>query len=133
MSPVSQSTRAIACPAGSGIVAFAGTDNHIRIWDVETPANSYILGAFVGSGVACTHASGAGNKASSSYAVSALPGVQVTQETFEERRPLQSQRGGVVTASPDHAEAITSLACVNVAQDYVLVSGARDGIVKVWK
>ena len=65
--------------------------------------------------------------------MSTVDGIAVTNEMYEERRSVGLVRGGPTMSSNDHTEAITSLAYANVAQDSILISGARDGIVKVWK
>ena len=62
-------------------------------------------------------------------------GVEVLQEQLKSVEIKQSEdapRRGLDTPAASHIDSITSLAVTNAGQNFLL-SGSRDGVVKVWK
>jgi len=118
------STRAIISPCGGKYIITAGTDRKIRYWDMESPHNSYII-----SGLDA-------NEAQPKYRCTSLEDITV----FEEEPTVKSINMADMELLPDpalvspsihHHDTITQLAVLEVPHQ-MLISGSRDGVVKVW-
>lgn len=114
-------------PLPGGDLLTGGTDLKIRRWDHHSPDRSYCICG--------PNLNGVGND--DFYEARSSFGVQVVQET--RRRPLTSKltaKAVLAAAATDsagcHHDSILSLASVKLNQR-LLISGCRDGAIKVWK
>ncbi|XP_074653856.1 phosphoinositide 3-kinase regulatory subunit 4-like [Tubulanus polymorphus] len=101
----------------------AGSDMRIRCWDMAYPSNSYIVAG----------AASDPNQTVVSYKTRLIDGTEVIQETYKQR----IQNEDVPRRSPDnppsgHHDMITD---INVCQanQSLIITCSRDGVVKVWK
>ncbi|KAF0931099.1 hypothetical protein E2562_002461 [Oryza meyeriana var. granulata] len=115
-------------PLPGGDLLTGGTDLKIRYWDQARPEQSFCI--------AGPSVKGAGND--ESYDIRSSSCVQVVQEIC--RQPMTASRlthkTQLAMAAADsagcHRDAILALASVNLSSQR-LISGSRDGAVKVWK
>uniref|UniRef100_J3LI06 non-specific serine/threonine protein kinase n=1 Tax=Oryza brachyantha TaxID=4533 RepID=J3LI06_ORYBR len=115
-------------PLPGGDLLTGGTDLKIRYWDQARPEQSFCI--------AGPSVKGAGNE--ESYDIRSSSCVQVVQEIC--RQPMTASRlthkTQLAIAAADsagcHRDAILALASVNLSSQR-LISGSRDGAVKVWK
>ncbi|KAL5213166.1 hypothetical protein ABZP36_024013 [Zizania latifolia] len=115
-------------PLPGGDLLTGGTDLKIRYWDQARPEQSFCICG--------PSAKGVGN--GESYDIRSSSCVQVVQEIC--RQPVTASRlthkTQLAMAAADsagcHRDAILALASVNLSSQR-LVSGSRDGAVKVWK
>lgn len=122
------------------VLITAGTDNRIRYWDLQNPDRSYII-------------AGAYNEKSStsnvSYKTKLVDGTEVVQEVHAKPKTSFSSPGqgpgffgnfdevngnkpGLEGPSAGHIDWISALTLCQASRWYV-VSGSRDGVIKVWK
>lgn len=114
-------------PLPGGDLITGGTDLRIRRWDHSSPDRSYCICG--------PNLKGVGND--DFYETRNNLGVQVVQET--KRRPLTTKltaKAVLSAAATDsagcHRDSILSLASVKLTKR-LLISGSRDGAIKVWK
>ncbi|PHU16738.1 hypothetical protein BC332_12433 [Capsicum chinense] len=114
-------------PLAGGDLLTGGTDLKIRRWDHCSPERSYCVCGPSIKGVANDDF----------YETKSSFGVQIVQEA--KRRPLATRLtakailgAAAVDAAGCHRDCILSLASVKLNQR-LLISGSRDGAVKVWK
>uniref|UniRef100_A0A0A0M1S5 Uncharacterized protein n=1 Tax=Cucumis sativus TaxID=3659 RepID=A0A0A0M1S5_CUCSA len=114
-------------PLPGGDLLTGGTDLRIRRWNHYSPDRTYC--------VCGPNVKGIGNE--DFYETRSSFGVQVVQET--RRRPLSTKlttKAILAAAATDsagcHRDSILSLASVKLNQR-LLLSGSRDGAIKVWK
>uniref|UniRef100_A0A0D9VM64 non-specific serine/threonine protein kinase n=1 Tax=Leersia perrieri TaxID=77586 RepID=A0A0D9VM64_9ORYZ len=115
-------------PLPGGDLLTGGTDLKIRYWNQARPEQSFCI--------AGPSVKGAGND--ESYDIKSSSCVQVVQEVC--RQPMTASRlthkTQLAVAAADsagcHRDAILSLASFNLSSQR-LISGSRDGAVKVWK
>lgn len=117
-------TRAVISPCGGNYIITAGTDRKIRYWDMERPHNSYII-----SGLEC-------NEDQPKYRCTSLEDITI----FDEEPTIKSINMADIELLPDpalvspsihHHDTITQLGVLEVPHQ-MLISGSRDGVVKVW-
>ena len=154
------SVRAILCPMsepqlhgssspGSSLIS-AGSDCHIRFWDVAQPRKSYTMSGLLANqsspsyDLAYARVWSAPRKAGTDCNV---PGKLVRRSQW--RRPNElclcqdalvpthdapaKGSGGPIPASTNHADAVTALGGISLPSMRLLISGGRDGVVKVWR
>ncbi|CAM0943441.1 unnamed protein product [Alopecurus aequalis] len=115
-------------PLPGGDLLTGGTDLKIRYWDQARPEQSFCI--------AGPSAKGVGND--ECYDIRSSYGVQVVQETCKQPAPASrlTHKTQLAMAAADsagcHRDAILALASVNLSSQR-LISGSRDGAVKVWK
>jgi hypothetical protein len=151
----SQGIRSMISPPGCGVVVLGSVDRKIRIWDIDNPTKSYILGT--GPRTKDTppqyvlERSGETDviRVSGLQRVCCLlvfrtsilihpprpPSHTPLQEIYQEEAPnsaiLPSRKPNVIP-SQWHTDCVTALGFVNHSIP-LLISGSRDGIVKVWR
>eukprot|EP00041_Stephanoeca_diplocostata_P038124 m.1478883 g.1478883 ORF g.1478883 m.1478883 type:complete len:1480 (+) comp25166_c0_seq2:165-4604(+) len=115
-----------------------GSDGQIRVWDLDNPRSSFILGESKPQ---------PGNSSRvdfpTTFDVDIQGKVQVVKETLghETRKRLEPNAvtsRGPVAAMNHHANGVTALATVtqpdrNSERNKYLISASRDGVVKVWR
>ena len=135
-------------PIHSGMVITAGSDKTIRMWNCTTPNESYCISApaygdiaspiGAATSFAAEHAGQSSTPRSMTRVVSHDHcGARIVQELPAFGSPIRPDpatqnsdaSGGIGTA---HQDAIQSL-CITPAPQRLLVSGSRDGVIKVWK
>lgn len=125
--------RGIACPLGVresghglrhvGLIT-AGDDRQIRFWDLGTPGDSYtVSGLEAGYSQPKYGAAGGGEVF---YCQSTEPA-----GSFGSGSPAVERRGPVPPSS-NHDTAILALELLPLSQRPLLLSGSRDGAVRVW-
>ncbi|MQL91350.1 hypothetical protein Taro_023949 [Colocasia esculenta] len=114
-------------PLPGGDLLTGGTDLKIRYWDNLSPSRSYCICGPSAKGIGCDE----------QYDTRSCFGVQVVQETS--RRPVAlklTQKALLAVAATDcagcHRDSVLSMATVKLNQR-LLISGSRDGAIKVWK
>lgn len=98
----------------------SGTDMRIRFWDLSQPERSYII------------SDNAKSNNNVKYTAKFIEGIQVIQECQENQQLLAQQQHSSCDqqiVSPSHRDCITDITRIN----HLLVSGSKDGVVKVWK
>ncbi len=100
----------------------SGTDMRIRYWDLTTPERSYII------------SDNAKSNNNVEYSAKFIEGIQVIQECQKDQQLLGQQQQQHSSwdqqiVSPSHRDCITDITRIN----HLLVSGSKDGVVKVWK
>ncbi|GAB2219712.1 hypothetical protein Droror1_Dr00007349 [Drosera rotundifolia] len=114
-------------PLPGGDLLTGGTDLKIRRWDHSRPERSYCMCGPTIKGV--------GND--EVYETKSSFGVQVVQERMKRPLPMKlTARAILAAAATDpagcHRDSIISLASVKLSQR-LLISGSRDGAIKVWR
>ncbi|XP_078429707.1 protein kinase family protein / WD-40 repeat family protein isoform X2 [Wolffia australiana] len=114
-------------PLPGGNLLTGGTDLKIRFWDHLSPYKSYCICGPSAKGIACDE----------QYETRSCLGVQLVQETRKQHvAPKLNQKALLAVAAADtagcHRDSVLSLAAVKMNQR-LLISGGRDGAVKVWK
>nr|CAD7263978.1 unnamed protein product [Timema shepardi] len=113
-----------------------GTDMRLRYWDLDSPSGSYL---------AIPAANDTLNMATLAYKSRLIDGTNVVQEVQLKQRSgggsgsMGSQRGGEESPRPGpdqpqagHHDGISEIAMCQASQCFLL-SGSRDGVIKVWK
>nr|CAD7406477.1 unnamed protein product [Timema cristinae] len=113
-----------------------GTDMRLRYWDLDSPSGSYL---------AIPAANDTLNMATLAYKSRLIDGTNVVQELQLKQRSgggsggMGSQRGGEESPRPGpdqpqagHHDGISEIAMCQASQCFLL-SGSRDGVIKVWK
>jgi len=124
--------RAICTHPGNSAAYLGGSDGHIRVWDLEKPYDSYILGE--------TRPSTSANlrvDLQTRYDVVQQGAVQILKENlgYEARARANSNASttrGPVAPNHSHGNGISSLALVTSPDKFLLSSG-RDGVIKIWR
>ncbi|KAK9511150.1 hypothetical protein O3M35_005765 [Rhynocoris fuscipes] len=106
-----------------------GTDHRIRYWDLDNLANSY-LAIPAGGDVP--------GQINYSYKCRLIDGTNVVQEIQTVCRQKgtnieESPRAGPDQPATGHHNAITDITMCQGSSQCFMVSGARDGVIKVWK
>ncbi|CAJ0936885.1 unnamed protein product [Ranitomeya imitator] len=125
LQPSPHSVNGIYCsPAdGNPILLTAGSDMKIRFWNLACPKRSYII------------AGGNNTQPPVSYFSKIIEGTEVVQEIQCKHTTGPSEdvpRRGVESLPSGHHDIITDMATFQTTQGFI-VTGSRDGIVKVWK
>jgi len=111
----------------------AGSDMRVRLWDISSPKNSYIMTQAANDPV--------NSDISVSYQTKIIDGTSVHQEMYSKKQrsssamdevPRGSSGSYLDAPSPGHHDVITDVNVALGAQSLVLTS-SRDGVVKVWK
>lgn len=102
-----------------------GSDMRVRFWDVTYPANSYILAGAAADPV---------QKTGVSYRSRLIDGTEVIQETYQKKQTTNEDipRRGPEMPPSGHQDIISDVNLCQASQCLVL-TGSRDGVVKVWK
>lgn len=113
------SQRGLVMPKNSHGFFTAGADRSLRYWDMTNIHNSYTLNR---------------PEPQVRYRQMRVDGADLYREAHlpTARKPLNEERNGKVLPSVDHLDCITDLAVLE-QPIRLLVSGSRDGVVKVWK
>ncbi|VDH98516.1 phosphoinositide-3-kinase, regulatory subunit 4 [Mytilus galloprovincialis] len=108
------------------IMLTASSDMRARFWDINYPANSYIM---------APAAMDPGHQPSVSYRSRLIEGTEVIIETYTKKQTLTSEdipRCGPDTPAIGHHDVISDInTCM--ASQCLVITGSRDGVVKVWK
>ncbi|XP_073425409.1 phosphoinositide 3-kinase regulatory subunit 4 [Dendrobates tinctorius] len=125
LQPSPHSVNGIYCsPAdGNPILLTAGSDMKIRFWNLACPKRSYII------------AGGNNTQPPVSYFSKIIEGTEVVQEIQCKHTTGPSEdapRRGIESLPTGHHDIITDMATFQTTQGFI-VTGSRDGIVKVWK
>eukprot|EP00053_Salpingoeca_punica_P019859 m.203823 g.203823 ORF g.203823 m.203823 type:complete len:1374 (-) comp17738_c0_seq1:129-4250(-) len=118
--------RALVSPPYGSIVITGGSDRTIRVWDMAQPEQSFVLGE-------AQAATGGTASTPSSFKVEDRDRIRFIQEiegNLSSRTVAVPQ--GPAAASVFHHDTINNLAVVNLNRP-ILLSGSRDGVVKVWR
>jgi len=108
---------ACALLASGNCVVSGGTDCRLRWWDMATPTNSFVM--------ACD--------SQPSYRTKLVDGTEVIQEVTGRGRGGRSEDGVTrLEAERCHTDWITDVVFCQTTQN-LLVTGANDGVIKVWK
>eukprot|EP00794_Sanderia_malayensis_P015350 gene15350-16926_t len=101
-----------------------GNDRRIRLWDLRHPESSSLV-----AGAASDNLDHVRFK----YTNRLIDGTEVIYETLE-RRPLleESPRKGPDEPPSGHHDCVTDVALTRKPQNF-LISGSKDGVIKVWK
>ncbi|XP_061162546.1 phosphoinositide 3-kinase regulatory subunit 4-like [Saccostrea echinata] len=102
-----------------------GSDMRARFWDISYPANSFILAGAASDPVQQTGVN---------YRARLVDGVEVIQE-FYTKKPVTSEdnpRRGPEAPPQGHRDIISDINLCQTSQCLV-ITGSRDGVVKVWK
>ena len=116
----------------TNVLLSAGTDMRIRFWDLQNPTSSFVVAAGanepVGGGV--------------NYKVKVVEATEVVQEVKKAPSAAAGTGGAgsgsgpakkeAVEASQGHLNWISGLT-VCQATNWYIVSGSRDGVIKVWR
>jgi len=112
---------------GSPFFVTAGSDKRIRYWDLLNAESSTII-----AGSATDNLDNIALK----YNNRLIDGTEVIYETYEKRRSNVSYedhpKRGPDESPYGHLDCITDLAFTKSPQNF-LISGSRDGVIKVWK
>lgn len=117
------------CIDRSGFLIAGGTDQRLRFWDLEHPADSYLAihapnDPLTGCNV--------------SYQTRVVDGTCVVQEAYEPSSNRNAGKGdelpraGPEPPSAGHRDVISDIALCKATQCF-LVTASRDGVIKVWK
>jgi len=109
------------------------SDGHIRIWDLDRPHTSYLLGETTrppASGSARTDFT-------TTYGINVKGDLEILterlgHETRSKSASVPTASRGPIAPIPHHSVGINSLAVVTSPSKFLL-SASRDGVVKVWK
>ncbi|XP_076085974.1 phosphoinositide 3-kinase regulatory subunit 4-like isoform X1 [Mytilus galloprovincialis] len=108
------------------IMLTASSDMRARFWDINYPANSYIM---------APAAMDPGHQPSVSYRSRLIEGTEVIIETYTKKQTLTNEdipRCGPDTPAIGHHDVISDInTCM--ASQCLVITGSRDGVVKVWK
>ena len=122
----------------TNVLLTAGTDMRIRYWDLQNTQSSFIV---------CGAGSETVNPAAVSYRVKVVDGTEVVQEVHDKPKTAsggaasggkkESTKDAQAQNKPDapsygHLNWISSLTLCQATNWYV-VSGSRDGVIKVWR
>lgn len=124
--------RAVCTTPGTSAAFLGGSDVQIRVWDLERPQESYILGES-----RPPPGSGARVDLQTTYEVSAKGPQQLLKENLGYEAKARGATGsnagnGPVAPSSAHGNSVTSLA-VLTSPDKFLISAGRDGVIKIWR
>ncbi|KAK2148717.1 hypothetical protein LSH36_486g02011 [Paralvinella palmiformis] len=103
-----------------------GSDMRIRYWDLNYPANSFIVANAARDPV---------NPPIVSYRCRLIDGTEVIQETYSKSRAANNEdmpRRGPESPAEGHHDIISDVSLCQTSQCF-LISCSRDGVVKVWK
>ena len=123
------------------ILLTAGTDMRVRFWDLQSPEQSYIVCGASGEKI---------NPNNVSYKTKLVDGTEVVQEVHAKPKssayPVSSgqnsnfdhevngNKPGLEGPSIGHIDWISSLTlCLSQPNRWYVVTGAKDGVIKVWK
>lgn len=108
------------------IMLTASSDMRARFWDINYPANSFIM---------APAALDPGHQPSVSYRSRLIEGTEVIIETYTKKQTTANEdipRCGPDTPAIGHHDIINDISTCMAAQCLV-ITGSRDGVVKVWK
>ncbi len=122
--------RSLICPANAGFILAGGVDQKVRLWDVAAPEASHVIGDLVWPGPVRAGARG--------YHLDRTRGVDTVVEVYSppdarQLRGLSPAAAMLASRQCDHTDVITALDLVLSGAEPLLISGARDGVIKVWK
>ncbi|KAJ3642279.1 hypothetical protein Zmor_025079 [Zophobas morio] len=113
------------CIDRSPFVLSGGTDQRVRFWNLDSPANSHLVAPAASD-----------NGAKVTFASRLIDGFPVIYENPVVEKNKESgedaPRGGPEQPPAGHRDCITDIALCKASQCF-MVSASRDGIVKVWK
>lgn len=108
------------------VLMTASSDMRVRFWDINYPANSYIMAPAALD--PCT-------QPSVSYRSRLIEGTEVIIETYSKKQTSTSDdipRCGPDVPAPGHRDIISDInTCIG--SQCLVITGSRDGVVKVWK
>lgn len=115
------------CVDRSGFLLAGGTDQRIRFWDLENSTDSFL--AIKAPNDPLTNVN-------VSYKPRLIDGTRVVQEFYERihrsGKADEAPRSGPEPPPAAHRDCISDIALCKASQCFVL-TGGRDGVIKVWK
>lgn len=120
----------------AGILITAGTDMRVRVWDINHPEKSYVMSDGLRNHI-LTKGPSRGSSSNSNvfkYSSKIVDAIQVLAED-ELTSPSRANNSSLMTdpnaVSTAHHDSITDILWMDTLN--VLVSGDKEGVVKLWK
>lgn len=116
------------CVDRSGFLLAGGTDQRLRFWDLENSNDSFLAVKAPNDPLSTVNVS---------YKTKLIDGTVVVQECYVQQLPRSGKGDEVPRSGPEpppaaHRDCISDIALCKASQCFVL-TGGRDGVIKVWK